>query len=33
MSNDVSDIVARKAFYITLGTCLGFALAVYAFVL
>lgn len=33
MTDDASDAVARKTFYITLAACAAFAVAVFAFVL
>lgn len=33
MIDDASDVLARKAFYITLVACVAFALSVFAFVL
>ena len=33
MTDDASDTLARKAFFITLAACLAFAAAVFAFVL
>lgn len=33
MADDVSDVLARKTFYITIAGCIAFALGVFVFIL